>query len=65
MRDVAVVGAGMVDFGALYDRSTDDLVEEAFLAAVDSVDRSYSAPKLTMPAPTTATSRITAHLGGR
>lgn len=39
MRDVAVVGAGMVDFGALYDQSTDDLVEEAFLAAVDSVDR--------------------------
>jgi acetyl-CoA C-acetyltransferase len=40
MRDVAVVGAGIIDFGTLYEQSTDDLVEEAYLNAVESVDRS-------------------------
>lgn len=38
-REAAVVGAGIADFGTLYHRSTDDLIEEVYLAAVDSVDR--------------------------
>lgn len=38
MRETAVIGGGMIDFGTLYDQSTDDLVEDAFLNAVDDVD---------------------------
>jgi acetyl-CoA C-acetyltransferase len=37
-RDVAVVGSGMIDFGRLYDKGTDEMLEEAYLNALDDVD---------------------------
>ena len=37
-RDVAVIGAGMIDFGELFEQSTDDMAESAYLAACASVD---------------------------
>ncbi|MFC5973522.1 thiolase family protein [Halomarina salina] len=37
-RDVHVVGAGMIDFGELYDQSFDDLLESAYLELLDDVD---------------------------
>ena len=38
-RDVHVVGAGMIDFGEHYEKSYDDLLEEAYLSLVEDVDR--------------------------
>jgi len=38
MRDVAVVGSGMIDFGELFEQSIDDMAEQAFLNAVEDVD---------------------------
>ncbi|MBS7251744.1 MAG: thiolase family protein [Candidatus Freyarchaeota archaeon] len=35
---VAVVGAGIIDFGVLYDKSPDMMMEEAYLKALKSVD---------------------------
>jgi acetyl-CoA C-acetyltransferase len=39
MRDVAVVGAGMIDFGELYDQSFDDLIENAYIDLIENVDK--------------------------
>jgi acetyl-CoA C-acetyltransferase len=39
MRDVAVVGAGMMDFGEHHDMGLDDMVEGVYLNAVADVDR--------------------------
>ncbi|MGB9986106.1 thiolase C-terminal domain-containing protein [Salarchaeum japonicum] len=39
MRDVAVVGAGMIDFGELFEQSFDDMAEQAYLNALDDVDK--------------------------
>jgi len=39
MRDVAVVGAGMIDFGELFEQSIDDMLERAYLNCLDDVDR--------------------------
>ncbi|MHB9287931.1 thiolase C-terminal domain-containing protein [Halobacteriales archaeon Cl-PHB] len=38
MRDVAVAGAGMIDFGELYEQSLDDLGERAYRNALEDVD---------------------------
>jgi acetyl-CoA C-acetyltransferase len=38
-RKVAVVGAGMIKFGELFERDLDDMVEEAYLNALESVDK--------------------------
>ncbi|MEF8907588.1 MAG: 3-ketoacyl-CoA thiolase [Haloarculaceae archaeon] len=38
MRDVAVVGSGMIDFGELFEQSIDDMAEQAFMNAVEDVD---------------------------
>jgi acetyl-CoA C-acetyltransferase len=38
MRDVAVIGAGMIDFGELFDQSVDDTLERAYLNCLDDVD---------------------------
>lgn len=38
--DPCVVGAGMIDFGELYDQSFDDLLESAYLSLVHDVDKS-------------------------
>ncbi len=35
---VAVVGAGIIDFGVLYDKSPDMMMEEAYIKALQSVD---------------------------
>ncbi|WXG40296.1 MAG: thiolase family protein [Candidatus Freyarchaeum deiterrae] len=35
---VAVVGAGLIDFGVLYDKSPDMMMEEAYINALQSVD---------------------------
>jgi len=39
VRDVAVIGSGVIDFGELFEKSVDDMIEEAYLDALDSVDR--------------------------
>ena len=39
MRDAYVVGAGMIDFGELYDQSFDDLLEAAYLNLLEDVDK--------------------------
>jgi acetyl-CoA C-acetyltransferase len=39
MRDVAVAGAGMIDFGELFEQSIDEMSEAAFRNALDDVDR--------------------------
>lgn len=36
---VAVVGAGMIKFGELFDQSYDRMIEDAYLAALESVDK--------------------------
>ncbi len=38
MSDVAVIGAGMIDFGELFDQSLDDTLERAYLNCLDDVD---------------------------
>ena len=38
MRDVAVAGAGIIDFGELFEQSLDEMAERAFMDAVDDVD---------------------------
>ena len=37
-RDVAIAGSGMIDFGALYEKGTDEMLEQAYLNALDDVD---------------------------
>ncbi len=36
---VAIVGAGIIDFGVLYDKSPDMMMEEAYINALQSVDK--------------------------
>lgn len=43
MRDVAIVGAGMIPFGELFDQSIKDMVSRAFRACLLSVDKGMSA----------------------
>jgi acetyl-CoA C-acetyltransferase len=38
MRDVAIAGAGIIDFGELFEQSFDEMAEQAFMNAVDDVD---------------------------
>ena len=38
MRDVAVAGAGIIDFGELFEQSLDEMAEKAFMDAVADVD---------------------------
>lgn len=39
MKDkVAIIGAGMIKFGELFDKSFDDMLEEAYLNCINSVD---------------------------
>ena len=38
MRDVAVAGAGIIDFGELFEQSLDEMAEKAFMNAVEDVD---------------------------
>jgi len=38
---VAIVGAGLINFGELFDKSWDTMVQEAFLNAVSSVDKGF------------------------
>lgn len=37
--DPCVVGAGMIDFGELYDQSFDDIMERAYLALLEDIDK--------------------------
>ena len=46
MRDVAVVGGGMIPFGDHFDQSTDQLIERAYRAALNSVDAGVSPSKI-------------------
>ncbi|WP_456486227.1 thiolase domain-containing protein [Candidatus Alkanophaga liquidiphilum] len=39
MRRVAVVGAGMIRFGELFDKGYKDMVQEAYLKCLESVDK--------------------------
>ena len=39
MREVAIVGAGMIPFGELFDQSIKDMVARAFQATLDTVDK--------------------------
>jgi acetyl-CoA C-acetyltransferase len=39
MRDVAIVGAGMIPFGELFDQGIKDMVSRAFRATLGSVDK--------------------------
>lgn len=39
MRDVAIVGAGMIPFGELFDQSIKDMVSRTFAATLGSVDK--------------------------
>lgn len=39
MTDAYVVGSGMIDFGELYDKSFDNMLEEAYLNLLDDVDK--------------------------
>ncbi|TAK36503.1 MAG: thiolase domain-containing protein [Chloroflexota bacterium] len=36
---VAIVGVGMIRFGELFDKSYDQMIEEAYLAAIEGVDK--------------------------
>lgn len=40
--DVAVVGAGMIDFGELFEQSIDDMLAAAFRDCLDDVDKGMS-----------------------
>lgn len=37
-RNVAIAGSGMIDFGTLYEKGTDEMLEEAYLNALEDVD---------------------------
>ena len=39
MTEPYVVGAGMIDFGELYEQSFDDLIEDAYISLLDNVDK--------------------------
>ena len=39
MTDAYVVGSGIIDFGELYEKSFDDMLEEAYLNLLDDVDK--------------------------
>ena len=41
-REACVIGSGMIDFGELFDQSTDDMAERAYLNALDDVDHGIS-----------------------
>lgn len=38
-KDVAVIGAGMIRFGELFDKSVDNMIEEAYINCLQSVDK--------------------------
>ena len=44
-QDVHVVGSGMMEFGRHYDKSFDDLLEEAYLNLLDDVDKGIEPKK--------------------
>jgi acetyl-CoA C-acetyltransferase len=48
MKDVGVIGAGMIEFGELFDQSFDDMVEAAFLDAVGDVDHGIDPGEIDM-----------------
>lgn len=41
MRSVCIVGAGMIPFGEHFERGIKDMVEDAYLACVESVDKGF------------------------
>lgn len=41
-REACVIGSGMIDFGELFDQSTDDMAERAYLNALDDADHGIS-----------------------
>jgi acetyl-CoA C-acetyltransferase len=46
MRDVAIVGAGMIPFGELFDQGIKDMVSRAFRATLASVDKGMRANQI-------------------
>ncbi|QSR32183.1 thiolase [Nocardioides sp. S5] len=46
MREVAIVGAGMIPFGELFHQSLKDMVAKAFQATLDSVDKGMRADEI-------------------
>jgi acetyl-CoA C-acetyltransferase len=46
MRDVAIVGAGMIPFGELFDQGIKDMVSRAFRATLGSVDKGMRANQI-------------------
>ncbi|MCU1669240.1 MAG: pcaF 3 [Blastococcus sp.] len=46
MRDVAIVGAGMIPFGELFDQGIKDMVSRAFGATLGSVDKGMRADEI-------------------
>ncbi|MHA1650867.1 MAG: thiolase C-terminal domain-containing protein [Candidatus Helarchaeota archaeon] len=38
-KEVAVIGAGMIHFGELFDKSVDNMIEEAYINCLNSVDK--------------------------
>src|SRR5882757_4420849 len=45
---VAVIGAGMTEFGELFDLSLEQLAAESFVSALDSVDKGMSPDRIDM-----------------
>ena len=41
-REACVIGSGMIDFGELFEQSTDDMAERAYLNALEDVDSGIS-----------------------
>ncbi len=40
-KKVAIIGAGMIAFGELFEKSFEDMIEEAYLNAIKSVDKGF------------------------
>ncbi len=38
---VAIIGAGMIPFGELFDKSWEEMLEEAYLNCINSVDKGF------------------------
>ena len=38
-KEVAVIGAGMIDFGELFDKSVDNMIEDSYINCLKSVDK--------------------------
>lgn len=38
-KDVAIIGSGMINFGELFDKSVDNMIEDAYLNCLKSVDK--------------------------